>query len=167
MSGLLLATQRPLAKMVSALLVPTSRDGLVMLDFAEYPAIRTESGHATSHLLARFKFVGSLGSNRQMSWPISLSAGRQLPGDPSKLIGQRNRRKFWRLALKKALQPRPMLTAASSDVPDNSRCTDYEKTPQDLVTSLCNRSKSSFARSRMISRRKADPCGEMPRQPRS
>lgn len=34
--------QRPLAKMVSALPVPTSRSGLVMpLDFAEYPAIQT------------------------------------------------------------------------------------------------------------------------------
>jgi len=40
------------AKMVSALLVPTSRDGLVTpLGFSEYPAIRTVSGRATSNFL--------------------------------------------------------------------------------------------------------------------
>lgn len=162
----LLATLRPLAKMVSALLVPTSRGGLVMpLDFSECPAIRTSrSRHLRYSLQCDIDLPGSrtlLRCSHYLPRAITLPAGHQLPSYSREFIGKCNCDQFWWLAFDELLQPRPAPSFSAPHLTDHSRGTHDQGITQRFVACLRDRSQSVLSSSGMVFRCQANPCRKM------
>lgn len=162
----LLATHRPLAKMGSALLVPTSRGGLVTpLDFSECPAIRTNRSHHLRYSLqCDIDLPGSrsqLRCSHYVPRVITLPAGHKLPSYSRELIGKCNCDQFWRFAFDESLQPWPASSFSPPHLTDHSRGPHDESVAQRFVACLRDRPQSVLSAGGMVFRSQTNPRCQM------